>query len=199
MIKTYKDTEGIVIDQQFTSKLMDYEIEFLNPITKEVEMIESHFQSSDVILEYFLKANETFDFMLNYYKKLYQELILTKQSQILNFKKYESRVYTNGILSIQENELRNTKNKTVCLQLLDIVTQQPIYVKTLKSLSVNDEDILLADYGDYDQSGNLLRILYMPTGNEQDWVTYNQSNLSSLGTELGLDLSYYLTATLEPI
>lgn len=198
MIKRYTTIDGTLINEESIGELEDYHIEFIDPENDEVQKIEMHHARLEIALEHYLKPNETVESVFNSYKEKYTSILITRRTALGSMTKHETWEYHDNQLLFRYNTLYDANKETVCNQRLDPQTEQPDYERTSKELSVNGEVLLEADYGHYDKHGNLITILFMSTDNEQDWESYTSSDLGKLENILGLDLSYYLHARLDP-
>lgn len=112
-----------------------------------------------------------------------------------------TREYREGIIMFKYRNLIDSYNRQICSEKIDLITDMPDYKRTDKYFyTVPDVDAIETLYAEYNSDGSLRTILYKPNGddNDQDWEYYDAARFASLQAMFLKDLSYYLTARLEP-
>ncbi|ADY51108.1 hypothetical protein Pedsa_0527 [Pseudopedobacter saltans DSM 12145] len=201
MTVKYKVFEKEITEQQ-ASRLKDYDKLYVssNGLVKKREEI----RSGEIIdIDYYLDTGET-------EQQAKQVLIpLNKPYNILNREIYGSYTIENGngytagssVVASKYKKLLNSNNETVCIQQLDIQTNQPVFEHTGK---------YIGEYID-ERSTHYCEFYYNPDGSlehcefnymhDYDSEWFHQSNIHEIRNYFVLSdamYNYYLTADFLP-
>ncbi len=127
--------------------------------------------------------------------------ILSPKQPLSDFYVQDSRHYQDGKLFRKFKSLYDSYDNLICVQKIDINSNEPIFKETTKyyygtAPVINDEEVFEAEYN---SDGSLSLITFFQL--EDDWNPhkyYRLSNFPELQERFTKDISYYLNATLEP-
>lgn len=206
MLTEYRDSLGKLLTEEQLHKHNRYSELLIDPITNLVK-ISKHFADGAIFhVSYYLEAGEEEDLLVDELKNKYRRF-----STILRLAVHPTytieltndySLYVDGPpLRLRSKSLFTNRRNLICNQVLDVETKLPIEKEMVKyyyriDQDGNEHEILESCY----TAGGLLdRIRFMPDENDQDWEHYDQTSFPKLQSYFSEDISYYLTASMEPV
>ena len=169
-----------------------------------IKKVESYDVSVLEIISYYIEAGENETELVDNLSLLVTQFVVIYDPKVPvgSFYTQSSRQYRNGSLVLKGNILFDEFNNLICAEKLNLNTNLPIQEDTVKfyygtAPTPGDDRVFEASYN---ADGSLFRIDMPDPEEPQDSEVYDTSTFGELEVRFPgpPDLSYYLTATLEP-
>lgn len=197
----YKNIFGENINLNQIKEIDEYNKVFIeNDQIKKIEKYENNILES---IDYFINDGEKESLIVQELSKLVNCGVNIKDPKdpIGQYLLENERGYRAGVLALKNRNLYDQFGNIICLEMINIINDQPFYSSSVKyfygsKVEENKEPIFEATYKE-DSSLEYIDIVYMDDPQGCEMFTLDDFNELEQRFN-GTDLSYYLTAILEP-
>ena len=200
------------LDEQITEQQVRF-LSHYNIVYWENDNIKKkeYFSDSKLIRHIYYKSNnESVSQIISSLNTLNNEEIIIIEPVMYGEYRHEKSTSYNIDKTINwiSNELYNSKNKLIAIELIDLSTGNPIYTETAKyyfdyEIAMEPDLELFTAY--YDKNGNLAKVLYDQyslMGQDGEYFspygTPGKDDIETLRLRIGVSFNYYLTASILP-
>lgn len=168
---------------------------YTDELTNKIIKKEKYSKSKLDFIYYHISNSENELEILDKLLKFCDKIVIVRLNEqgIYTIKKSTSYDIDKNVKFIEKSLFKD--NRVICIQDININTNQAIIETTIKDYYKNNKLVLEVTYN---EDGSIDRLIYLTNNNDQDWEYYDSSNFQDLQAKFEEDLSYYFTANFYP-